>query len=214
MTEQREEMLIRRRLVAVLRAEDPEEVLAVGRACHAAGLDVLEVTLTVPDATAVLAQLRQDCPGAVVGAGTVLHRSEADRMLDAGADFLVSPALRLPVIAAGQAAGVPVVPGVATPTEMLAAHDAGCSLVKLFPAGALGVGTLQGFRQVASAVQVLPTGGIAPGDVPVWLAAGAAAVGIGSTLHTAYRAGGSEQVRSIVHRSLQEADRPPASSVQ
>ncbi len=151
----------------------------------AGGLSVVEVTTSVPGYTGLVAELARD-PRLLVGTGTVLDAATAERALAAGSRFLVSPCVVPEVIELGRAAGVPVVPGAATPSEVLAAWRAGATAVKLFPIRQLGgPGFLKAVRSVLPEVPLMPTGGVELDEIDSYLAAGAFAVGLGSQLASA-----------------------------
>jgi 2-dehydro-3-deoxyphosphogluconate aldolase / (4S)-4-hydroxy-2-oxoglutarate aldolase len=140
--------------------------------------------MTVPDAPAVIRALVAELGArAVVGAGTVLDAEAAGACLDAGAAFVVSPGLDLATVAAVHARGVPMMPGALTPTEVIAAWKSGAEMVKIFPCGSLGGPKyLRALRGPLPQVKLLPTGGINVDNAGEYLAAGAAALGIGSEL--------------------------------
>jgi 2-dehydro-3-deoxyphosphogluconate aldolase/(4S)-4-hydroxy-2-oxoglutarate aldolase len=150
----------------------------------AGGISIFEITMTVPDAPAVIRALVAELGArAVVGAGTVLGAEAATACLDAGAAFVVSPGLDLGTVAAVQARGVPMMPGALTPTEVIAAWKSGAEMVKIFPCGAVGGPQyLRALRGPLPQVKLLPTGGVNAENAGAYLAAGAAALGIGSEL--------------------------------
>jgi 2-dehydro-3-deoxyphosphogluconate aldolase/(4S)-4-hydroxy-2-oxoglutarate aldolase len=170
-------------LVAVLRASVSRHLEAVAHDVVVAGIRIVEVTLTTPDAVPLIkrlhAQLGRD---ALVGAGTVVTLEQAEACIDAGADFLVSPTTSLDVVATARIAGVAAYPGAFTPTEILTAQRSGVSAVKLFPAASVGPGYLRQIRAPLPDIAIMPTGGIALTEVEAWLRAGAAAVGLGTSL--------------------------------
>lgn len=175
--------LLRTRVVAVLRGHDPRRIIEAGNVLLDAGVTCLEVTFTTPDAPSAIAELRSRLPeGAALGAGTVLDVKQARDALAAGATFLVSPAPCPEVVAAGTAAGVPVLPGAFTPGEVIAAWTSGASAVKVFPAATGGPGHLRALRGPLPGIPLIPTGGIGVANAPSYLAAGAIAVGLGSSL--------------------------------
>lgn len=170
-------------LVAVLRASTSRHLPAVAHEMVGAGLRVLEVTLTTPDAVSMIKALHDEFGrDALVGAGTVVTMEEAEACIDAGADFLVSPTTSLDVVATARIAGVAAYSGALTPTEMLTAQRSGASAVKLFPAATVGPAYLRQIRGPFPNIPIMPTGGIGLADVETWLRAGAAAVGLGSSL--------------------------------
>ena len=168
------------RVVGIIRTADAEEAVQAARAVAAGGIDVLEVALTTRDGLEAIRELRAD--GVLLGAGTVLDAATARLACLAGARFLVTPAVLPEVIEAGHAYGVPVLPGAATPTEILAALRAGADLVKVFPAGQLGPGFVRAVRAALPQAPLVPTGGVDAGNAAQWLAAGAVAVGCGGAL--------------------------------
>ena len=131
-------------VVAVIRMKDPAKVQAVVDAIAAGGVHAIEVTMTVPGAVKLIEQLAPRMPsGFLFGAGTVLDAATAAQVIDAGAQFIVSPVYRTSLITACHARGVPVTPGCFTPTEILDAWEAGADIVKVFPATALGPGYIK-----------------------------------------------------------------------
>ena len=191
-------------VVAVLRASTSRHVAQVAHDMVDAGIRVVEVTLTTPDAVSLIKQLHSELGGeALVGAGTVVSLEEAEACIDAGADFLVSPTTSLDVVATARIAGVAAYPGALTPTEILTAQRSGASAVKLFPAATLGPGYLRQIRAPFPHIPIMPTGGIGLGDVETWLRAGAAAVGLGSSLSgSACEEGVDAQLGDRVRRVL------------
>jgi 2-dehydro-3-deoxyphosphogluconate aldolase/(4S)-4-hydroxy-2-oxoglutarate aldolase len=170
-------------IVAVIRMKEPERVRAVVDAIAEGGVRVLEVTMTVPGAVDLIASLAPTMPeGFYFGAGTVLDAETVARVVDAGAQFVVSPVFRRDVISASHARGVPVMPGCFTPTEILDAWDAGADIVKVFPATALGPTFFRDLRGPLPQVKVMPTGGVTIDNAGDWIRAGAVAVGVGTAL--------------------------------
>lgn len=144
---------------------------------------IIEITLSSDRGLELIQQLTQG--GHCVGAGTIHTPAQAEQALSHGAQFLVSPGLNLDIVRLAQAAQVVYFPGVFTPTEALAAYNAGLRSLKLFPASAVGAGYLKHFEGPFPGLQWLPTGGIAFGDVEAYLAAGALVVGQGNRLVSA-----------------------------
>lgn len=170
-------------LVAILRATSTERLVAGATVLVEEGVTTLELPLTSPDALDAIVRIAASAPaGVFVGAGTVRTVADARAAIDAGARFLVAPALDPAVVEHGVAAGVAVLPGVMTPTEIETARAAGAAIVKLFPAATLGPDYLAHLRVPFPDLEVVPTAGIGLADAPGWLAAGAVAVGVGSPL--------------------------------
>ncbi|MFI6662687.1 bifunctional 4-hydroxy-2-oxoglutarate aldolase/2-dehydro-3-deoxy-phosphogluconate aldolase [Streptomyces sp. NPDC050523] len=171
------------RLVAILRGSNTGHLVAAAQVLVEEGVRVLEFPLTGPGALDALRRAVEVLDGrAVAGAGTVRTVDDARRALDAGARFLVSPSLSVPVIQYAQAHDVAVLPGAFTPTEIATALEAGAELVKLFPAASHRPEFLRQLRVPVPEAGVVPTGGVGLDDAAAWRAAGAVALGIGSPL--------------------------------
>lgn len=171
-------------IVPVVRAPSPELAVRAAEALLAGGVSVLEITMTVPNAVAVVELLNQRFgERALVGAGTVLDAAQANACLDAGARFIVSPGLDLATVAAVRARDVAVLPGALTPTEVMAAAKAGADMVKIFPCSAAGGASyLRALRGPLPHVKLLPTGGVSLATAHEYIAAGAVALGVGTEL--------------------------------
>ena len=170
-------------VVAVIRLRDPGKLRAVVDAIAAGGVRALEVTMTVPRAVDLIRELAPTLPdGFLLGAGTVTDVGTAHAVIDAGASFVVSPVFRPDVIAACHERDVAAMPGCFSPTEILAAHECGADVVKVFPATALGPQFIKDIRAPLPQVKLMPTGGVTPDNAGEWIRAGAVAVGLGSAL--------------------------------
>jgi 2-dehydro-3-deoxyphosphogluconate aldolase / (4S)-4-hydroxy-2-oxoglutarate aldolase len=170
-------------VVAVIRMKDPAKLRAVVEAMAAGGVRALEVTMTVPRAVEMIRELAPTLPdGFLLGAGTVIDAPTARAVIDAGASFVVSPVFRPDVIAACHQRDVPAMPGCFTPTEILAAHECGADIVKVFPATTLGPQFIKDVRAPLPHLKLMPTGGVTLDNAGDWIRAGAVAVGLGSAL--------------------------------
>jgi 2-dehydro-3-deoxyphosphogluconate aldolase/(4S)-4-hydroxy-2-oxoglutarate aldolase len=170
-------------VVAVIRLQDPAKLQGVVEALAAGGVRALEVTMTVPGAVELIRTLAPTLSSDfLLGAGTVLNAETAERVIDAGAKFVVSPVLRPDVIAAAHRHGVPMMPGCFSPTEILTAWELGADIVKVFPATALGPAFFKDVRGPLPQVKLLPTGGVTVDNAGDWIRAGAVAVGVGTAL--------------------------------
>jgi 2-dehydro-3-deoxyphosphogluconate aldolase / (4S)-4-hydroxy-2-oxoglutarate aldolase len=191
------ESLTRMGVVAVIRMRDARKLRGVVDALAEGGVRAIEVTMTVPDAVALIRELAGGLPeGFLLGAGTVLDADTARRVIDAGARFVVSPVFRPSMIDACHERGVAAAPGCFSPTEILAAHEAGADLIKIFPATALGPTFIKDVRAPLPQVKLMPTGGVSLENAGDWIRAGAVAVGVGSALLDA-RAIESGQLETI-----------------
>jgi 2-dehydro-3-deoxyphosphogluconate aldolase/(4S)-4-hydroxy-2-oxoglutarate aldolase len=170
-------------VVAVIRLRDAGAIRDVADALSAGGVRALEVTMTVPGAVAIIEQLSLTVPSSVVvGAGTVMDVETARRVMNAGASFVVSPVFRPEVVAVCRGAGVAVMPGCFSPTEIHAAWEAGADIIKVFPATALGATYFKDLRGPMPQLRLMPTGGVSLENAGVWIRAGAVALGVGTAL--------------------------------
>jgi 2-dehydro-3-deoxyphosphogluconate aldolase/(4S)-4-hydroxy-2-oxoglutarate aldolase len=170
-------------VVAVIRLTDGARLREVAEALGAGGVFAVEVTMTVPKAVELIRDLARALPSNYqVGAGTVLESETAERVIDAGARFVVSPVLSYGVIETCRHHEVAVMPGCFTPTEILAATDAGADIVKVFPATALGPTFFRDIRGPLPNLRLMPTGGVTRENAGEWIRAGAVAIGVGTAL--------------------------------
>lgn len=158
------------RVVPVLSIERAADAVPLARALVKGGIGVVEITLRTPEAPAAIAAVAREVPEIVVGAGTILRAADVTRAVEAGARFLVSPGLTPELASAGIATGLPFVPGVATPSEVMVARDFGFSFLKFFPAEPLGgVAVLKAMAPVFPGIVFCPTGGVTAESAPRYL---------------------------------------------
>jgi 2-dehydro-3-deoxyphosphogluconate aldolase/(4S)-4-hydroxy-2-oxoglutarate aldolase len=170
-------------VIGIIRGAKTEAVEGAVAAAMKGGLRSLEITLNRPEACDQIARIKERYgDGIELGAGTVLDPAAAARALDAGAEFIVTPALLPDVIAFCKDRSVPVFPGAMTPTEILAAHRAGADMVKVFPASVLGAAYIKSLKGPFPDIRLMPTGGVTAERVPGYFQAGASAIGVGSEL--------------------------------
>jgi 2-dehydro-3-deoxyphosphogluconate aldolase / (4S)-4-hydroxy-2-oxoglutarate aldolase len=170
-------------VVAVVRLDDAAAGAEVARALAEGGVTAIEVTMTVPNAVRLIADLSALLgDGVLVGAGTVLDAATAREVIQAGARFVVSPVFRPAVIEACHSQEVPVMPGCFTPTEILSAWDSGADVIKVFPATVLGPTFFKDVRGPLPHVKLMPTGGVTRSNAGDWIRAGAVAIGVGTAL--------------------------------
>ncbi|MCX6001039.1 MAG: bifunctional 4-hydroxy-2-oxoglutarate aldolase/2-dehydro-3-deoxy-phosphogluconate aldolase [Chloroflexi bacterium] len=162
-------------LVAVIRAGSAEQAVHIALAVAAGGVLPIEITMTVPGAIDVIRQ-------ALLGAGTVLDVSTAVTAIRAGAEFIVSPSLEPDIIKVCRKMGKVAIPGVFTPTEIVAAIRAGASIIKLFPASIGGPHLIKDLRGPFPELKLMPTGGVTLENAGDFIRAGAAAVAVGGNL--------------------------------
>ncbi len=171
-------------IVPIIRTPSADEAIAAAEAIRAGGIDVVEVTMSVPGAIEVIARLaRRFGPEVVLGAGTVLDPATARACLDAGARFIVAPSFDAETVAFCRQASLPILPGALTPTEVVQAWRAGAAMVKVFPCQAVGGASyVRALKAPLPQIELLPTGGVSLATVAEFLRAGASAVGAGSDL--------------------------------
>ena len=194
-------------VVPVIRASSADEAARVIDAIAEGGIDVFEITMTVPGAVGLIQDIGTKYgDSALVGAGTVMDPETAERCIDAGAQFVISPSLNLDTIAACRAQGIAVMPGALTPTEIVTAWNAGADFVKVFPAEALGGATyLKNLKGPLPHVKIIPTGGVSLANAADFIRAGARAVGVGTELVNlnAIRAGNPGLIKERARQYLQ-----------
>jgi len=192
-------------VIPVIRAQSADEAASAIAAIQQGGISVLEITMTVPGAIELIREVTRRATDALVGAGTVLDPENALACIDAGARFVVSPALNLATIAACREAGIAVLPGALTPTEVLTAWNAGADFVKVFPANALGGPSyLKSLKAPLPQVKLVPTGGVNLQTAKDFIRAGASALGVGADLVDlqALRRGDAELVTERARKFL------------
>ncbi len=170
-------------IVPVVRANSPAEAAFAAQAVSRGGIPIVEITMTVPGAIGVIAELARNMPDLIVGAGTVLNAETARRCMDAGAQFLVSPGLDVETVRLAVRENVVMAAGALTPGELMAACNAGADFVKIFPCAQVGgAAYIKALKGPFPDVPLIPTGGVNLDTIPNFIAAGAAAVGVGGEL--------------------------------
>lgn len=170
-------------VVAVIRADSSEQLMDAARAMADGGVIAMEVTMTTPDAIDTIKAVTKALGDRVLmGVGTVLDDVTARLAILAGAEYVVTPVMRIDVIALCRRYGKPIVCGAVTPTEALAAHEAGADFVKLFPADTLGPAYVRALKAPLPQLQIIPTGGVTTRTAGDFIRAGCAAVAAGSSL--------------------------------
>ena len=170
-------------LVPVLRAESEEDALRLAEAILDGGIDIVEMTMTVPGALPLLRRLRREYPKMLLGVGTVLDPETARLCILEGAQFIVSPALNIKTVELCQRYSIAVLAGALTPTEVVNAWQAGADVIKIFPANAMGGASyLRSLKAPLPQVDFVPTGGVSLTTALDFLRAGALALGVGADL--------------------------------
>jgi len=170
-------------IVPVIRAASPDEARFAADAVLQGGISVVEITMTVPGAVDLIRELTRTMPQVLVGAGTVLDVESAQRCLDAGAKFIVSPGLDVKTVAFAKDAGILMMAGALTPTEVVTAWRAGSDLVKIFPCGQVGGASyIKALKGPFPQIPMIPTGGVNLSTAAEFIRAGSAALGVGGEL--------------------------------
>ncbi len=170
-------------IVPSLRVSSYEDALFVTSAVLEAGIPILEVTMTVPEAVDLIAELVRTQPQLLVGAGTILDIDAAQRSIDAGARFITSPGLDVEIVEQAMKEDVLVFPGVLTPTDIMAARKAGCDMVKVFPCSQVGGPSyIHALKAPFPGMRMIASGGVTQSNAAEFMHAGAAALGIGAEL--------------------------------
>jgi len=177
------ESIARSRLVAVVRATSIDTLPNVVSVLIENGITVIELTLTTPDAIRSMTELRSVWSDrALIGMGTVTTKGQARDSIAAGAQFLVTPVTVPEIANISSEAGVPILMGAFSPTEVATAWDSGATAVKVFPASQVGPSYLRELRGPFLEIVTMPSGGVTIDDIPAWLSAGASAVSLGGSL--------------------------------
>jgi 2-dehydro-3-deoxyphosphogluconate aldolase/(4S)-4-hydroxy-2-oxoglutarate aldolase len=171
-------------IIPIVRAPSADLAARAARAVLAAGIDVIEITMSVPNALGLLQQLRSEIGSHVlIGAGTVLDPKTARDCIDAGAHFIVAPGFDVQTIGACHALDKPCIPGALTPTEVITAWQAGADMVKVFPCSAVGGASyLRALKAPLPHIKLLPTGGVDVHTAADFIRSGASALGVGASV--------------------------------
>ncbi len=192
-------------LVAVIRAENPEQAAHIADACALGGITALEITFTVPGATGVIEHLAKKCSKEILlGAGTVLDPETARIAILAGAQFVVSPALNPETARLCNRYQVPYMPGAATIGEVIAAMECGADIVKVFPGEILGPAFVKAVKGPLPQAQLMPTGGVNLENVAQWINAGAVAIGVGGNLTAGAKSGDFASITHIARQFVEK----------
>jgi len=170
------------KVIALIRAESADGLLDCAKALAEGGLTSIELTMTTPGAIRVLEKVSAELPDFLFGLGTVLDAETARAGILAGAKFIVTPAVRPEVIKACKEAGVPILGGSLTPTEIYTSWELGVDIIKIFPAEFFGPAYIKSVKAPFPKIEVMPTGGVTPETVGDFLKAGAFATAAGSAL--------------------------------
>ena len=177
------ETIKREKLVPVIRTDSTDDARQAVEILSKCGIKIFEITMTVPNAVDLISELNESNSEILLGAGTVLDKSTAEKCLAAGAKFIVSPAFDAETVKFCREKNVAIMPGTITPTEVLTAHNAGADCVKIFPCDVMGGAKyLKTLKTLFPHIQMMPTGGVSLDTIADFFKAGAIAVGVGTDL--------------------------------
>ena len=168
-------------IIAVVRAEDHNQAIALSKAMIAGGINIIEITFTVPNAEVAISELAK-MNNVIIGAGTILNQVDAEKAIKNGAQFIVGPNFNKEVLEECKKNNIPYIPGCMTVQEITNALDEGVEIIKLFPASTFGPKYLKALKGPLPDLEVIPTGGVDYNNIEDWLKAGAVAVGVGGEL--------------------------------
>lgn len=192
-------------IVAVVRAESPEQALKITEAVKAGGVEAIEITMTVPGAIDVIKKLKEVYPNGeiLIGAGTVLDAETARMAMLAGAEFIVSPYFDEDMVRLCNRYQKVVMAGAMSVREVAKVMESGADFVKLFPGSAFGPGMVKAIRGPLPYASIVPTGGVSLDNVADWIKAGCVAVGVGGQLTKGAKTGNYEEVKDTAEKFVE-----------
>lgn len=194
-------------LVAVVRAQSPEQAVKIAQACAEGGVAALEITFTVAGAVEVIQELAKFYRGKdeiIIGAGTVLDPETARDAILAGAQYVVSPCLNVDTMKMCSRYQIPAMPGAMTIKEVVEAMEAGADIVKIFPGEFFGPAIIKAFQGPLPHASLMPTGGVSLDNVGEWIKAGAVAVGVGGNLTAGAKTGDYASITRIARQFIEK----------
>jgi 2-dehydro-3-deoxyphosphogluconate aldolase / (4S)-4-hydroxy-2-oxoglutarate aldolase len=192
-------------LVAIVRTNSADQAARIAEACARGGAAAIEITFTVPGATAVIEALaKQYAAGEIlIGAGTVLDPETARIAILAGAQYIVSPSVSPETARLCNRYQIPYMPGACTMREIVDAMECGADIVKLFPGETLGPAFVKAVKGPLPQASLMPTGGVAVDNVAEWIKAGAVAVGVGGSLTAGAQSGNFQQITDTAKQFIE-----------
>ena len=193
-------------IVSVVRAESGEQAAKIAAACIAGGVTAIEITFTVPGAHRVIEELKASFSEEelIVGAGTVLDSETARAAMLAGAGYIVSPGFDRATCALCNRYQIPYMAGCMTPTEIIAALEAGADVIKLFPGSAFGPDYVKAILGPLPQARMMPTGGVSLENVDQWIKNGCIAVGVGGQLTAGAKKGNYQEITDTAKAFVQK----------
>ncbi|EHL78265.1 bifunctional 4-hydroxy-2-oxoglutarate aldolase/2-dehydro-3-deoxy-phosphogluconate aldolase [Bacillus smithii] len=196
--------ILENKIIAIIRGSKPKDVLSIAKALKDGGIKVLEITMNSPKALTVIEEVSSELGDEiVVGAGTVLDPESARAALLSGAKFILSPTTDIETIRLTKRYGAVSIPAALTPTEILNAYENGGDIIKVFPASALGPAYIKDLHGPLPQIPLLPTGGIDLNNISHYINAGAAGVGLGSSLVNANQVMTEDYLHKLTEKAKQ-----------
>ncbi|MED1420541.1 bifunctional 4-hydroxy-2-oxoglutarate aldolase/2-dehydro-3-deoxy-phosphogluconate aldolase [Bacillus smithii] len=196
--------ILENKIIAIIRGSKPKDVLSIAKALKDGGIKVLEITMNSPKALTVIEEVSSELGDEiVVGAGTVLDPESARAALLSGAKFILSPTTDIETIRLTKRYGAVSIPAALTPTEILNAYENGGDIIKVFPASALGPAYIKDLHGPLPQIPLLPTGGIDLNNISHYINAGAAGVGLGSSLVNANQVMTEDSLHKLTEKAKQ-----------
>ena len=188
--------------MAIVRTHDSTQASRIVEACAEGGAAAIEITFTVPGATAVIEELTKRYPPKqiVLGAGTVLDPETARVAILAGAQFVVSPSLNAGTARLCNRYGIPYLPGAGTIGEIVEAMESGADIIKVFPGETLGPAFVRAAKAPLPQASLMPTGGVSIENAAEWIQAGSVALGVGGNLTAGAKAGDFKSITDLTRR--------------
>lgn len=196
--------LIENKVVAVVRTNSYEEAKEISEGAILGGFKVIEITMSVPNATKLIVELKEKYNDLCIGAGTVLSKNEVDECIKNEADFIVSPCFDEEIIEYCKEKKTLIIPGLMTMSEVNKSRKLGLEFIKVFPGNVVGKAFVGAVKSIFPELKVMPTGGVNKENINEWFEAGANCTGIGSDLNKAYKISGVEGVKIYCKGVIEE----------
>ncbi|OOM82252.1 KHG/KDPG aldolase [Clostridium puniceum] len=189
------DILKKEKAVAVIRTKTYEDAREISIAAIEGGMNIIEVTMSVPNAPKLIKELKNEYKDACVGAGTVLTRDAVDECIENNADFIVSPCIDEEIISYANQRKALIIPGLMTMSELNKVYKMGVRFIKVFPGNVVGKGFIGAAKSIFPDINIMPTGGVNKDNIGEWIQNGADCSGIGSDLNKVYKSNGTVGVK-------------------
>ncbi|QLY80663.1 bifunctional 4-hydroxy-2-oxoglutarate aldolase/2-dehydro-3-deoxy-phosphogluconate aldolase [Clostridium intestinale] len=196
--------LIENKVVAVVRTNSYEEAKEISEGAILGGFKVIEITMSVPNATKLIGELKEKYNDLCIGAGTVLSKEEVDGCIENKVDFIVSPCFDEEIIEYCKEKKTLIIPGLMTMSEVNKARKLGLEFIKVFPGNVVGKAFVGAVKSIFPELKIMPTGGVNKENINEWFKVGADCTGIGSDLNKAYKVNGFDGVKNYCESVIEE----------